>query len=82
LVLAAPRRRDEARELLAPVYGWFTQDFDKRGAHIAALKGQDSNAPAIDSVQRSRSWWWCWWPRWSWWRRLRSGFRGLTEVVC
>jgi len=23
-------RRDEARELLAPVYGWFTEGFDTR----------------------------------------------------
>jgi hypothetical protein len=25
-------RRDEARDLLAPVYRWFTEDFDTRGA--------------------------------------------------
>ena len=24
------RKRDEARELLAPVYGWFTEGFDTR----------------------------------------------------
>jgi hypothetical protein len=27
---AAPLIRDEARELLAPVYGWFTEGFDTR----------------------------------------------------
>jgi predicted ATPase len=25
-----PGKRDEARELLAPVYGWFTEGFDTR----------------------------------------------------
>ena len=25
-----PGQRDEARELLAPVYGWFTEGFDTR----------------------------------------------------
>jgi predicted ATPase len=24
----APGKRDEARDLLAPVYGWFTEGFD------------------------------------------------------
>jgi predicted ATPase len=29
-VLARQGKRDEARELLAPVYGWFTEGFDTR----------------------------------------------------
>jgi predicted ATPase len=28
--LARQGKRDEARELLAPVYGWFTEGFDTR----------------------------------------------------
>ena len=28
--LARPGKREEARELLAPVYGWFTEGFDTR----------------------------------------------------
>jgi predicted ATPase len=28
--VGAPRRWDEARDLLAPVYGWFTEGFDTR----------------------------------------------------
>ena len=27
-LLCAQGRRDEARDLLAPVYGWFTEGFD------------------------------------------------------
>jgi hypothetical protein len=26
-------KREEARELVAPVYGWFTEGFDIRGSH-------------------------------------------------
>ncbi len=34
-------RRDEARELLAPVYGWFTEGFDTRDLKEAkALLGE------------------------------------------
>ena len=29
-LLADQGRRDEARELLAPIYGWFTEGFDTR----------------------------------------------------
>ena len=34
-------KRDEARELLAPVYGWFTEGFDTRDLKEAkALLGE------------------------------------------
>jgi predicted ATPase len=29
-LLRSQGKRDEARELLAPVYGWFTEGFDTR----------------------------------------------------
>jgi predicted ATPase len=28
--MSMARKRDQARELLAPVYGWFTEGFDTR----------------------------------------------------
>jgi hypothetical protein len=30
---------DEARELLAPVYGWFTEGFDTLALETAAFRG-------------------------------------------
>jgi predicted ATPase len=30
-------KRDDARELLAPVYGWFTEGFDTRDLEAKAL---------------------------------------------
>ena len=37
-------RRDEARELLAPVYGWFTEGFDTRDLKEAKALLDELNA--------------------------------------
>jgi predicted ATPase len=37
-------KRDEARELLAPVYGWFTEGFDMLGLKEAKALLDELNA--------------------------------------
>jgi len=50
--LIAQGRRDQARELLVPVYGWFTEGFDERGGYRYVRP--TATAPHLDSTQLSR----------------------------
>ena len=50
-------KRDEGRELLAPVYGWFTEGFDTRDlkeANRESLVTKEVSARAIQSGKPNR----------------------------
>jgi predicted ATPase len=50
-------KRDEGRELLAPVYGWFTEGFDTRDlkeANRESLVTKEVSARAIQSGKSNR----------------------------
>ena len=48
------RKRDEARNLLAPVYGWFAEGFDSRFSRaISRLRNQGVAATQTDANRRA-----------------------------
>lgn len=70
-------KRDEARRMLAEIYGWFTEGFDTRDLQEARALLEELSRNAVGPPPRSP-------PRWTWafgWRR-RTHCCGRSRLRC